>query len=92
LLRSRVLLDRVNWITPPPPPVTGVTVRVRHAAADVPAALRVRADGRVGVEFATPQRAAAPGQAAAFYQGDRVLGGGIVEREDMNREGMTDDE
>ncbi len=87
LLRSRVLLDRVNWIAPPPPPVTGVTVRVRHAAADVPAVLRLLADRRVDVEFATPQRAAAPGQAATFYHGDRVLGGGIIEREDMNREG-----
>lgn len=81
LLRQRVLLDRVNWIVPPPPPDPGVTVRVRHAAADVPAALRLRADGRVDVEFETPQRAAAPGQAVTFYHGDRVLGGGIIERE-----------
>ncbi len=87
LLRSHVVLGRVNWIAPPPPPATGVTVRVRHAAADVPAALRLRADGHVDVEFAAPQRAAAPGQAATFYYGDLVLGGGIIERENMKERG-----
>jgi tRNA-specific 2-thiouridylase len=81
LLRERVLLDRANWIVPPPPPAR-VTARVRHAAADVPATLCVRHDGRVIVAFETPQGAAAPGQAVAFYDGDRVLGGGIIERED----------
>jgi tRNA-specific 2-thiouridylase len=95
LLRDHVLLDRVNWIVPPPPPDDGVTVRVRHAAADVPARLQVRDDGRVSVEFRTPQRAAAPGQAVAFYAGETVLGGGIIEREtgkNTSREGMTNDE
>ena len=78
LLRARVVLGRVNWIVPPPP-LAVVTVRIRHAAAEVPARLRLRADGHVIVEFATPQRAAAAGQAVTFYDGDRVLGGGIIE-------------
>jgi tRNA-specific 2-thiouridylase len=91
LLRSQVMLDRVNWIEPPPPPAS-VTVRVRHAAVDVPAALRLWPDGRVQVLFDTPQRAAAPGQAVAFYDGDRVLGGGIIEREELTRGEMTTDE
>jgi tRNA-specific 2-thiouridylase len=81
LLRPRVTLDRVNWIVPPPPPPR-VTVRVRHAAADVPARLHPRPGGRIEVEFETPQRAAAPGQAVAFYDGERVLGGGVIEREE----------
>jgi tRNA-specific 2-thiouridylase len=92
MLRTRVLLDRVNWIVPPPPPDRGVTVRVRHAAADVPATLRLRGDGQVEVEFGTPQRAAAPGQAVTVYHGDRVLGGGTIIREDRPREEMTDHE
>lgn len=91
LLRRYVLVDRVNWIVPPPPPEE-VTVRVRHAAADVPARLLLDGDGRVAVEFETPQRAAAPGQAVAFYDGVRVLGGGIIEREETQREEMSDDE
>ncbi len=77
LLRSRVRVDRVNWIVPPPPPER-VTVRVRHAAADVPAALDLLQDGTIAVRFATPQRAAAPGQAVTFYDDQQVLGGGII--------------
>jgi tRNA-specific 2-thiouridylase len=81
LLRDAVVVDRVNWIEPPPPPER-VTVRVRHASADVAATLDVHPDERVTVRFAAPQRAAAPGQAVAFYAGDVVLGGGIIERHD----------
>jgi tRNA-specific 2-thiouridylase len=84
LLRGRVRVDRVNWIVPPPPPER-VTVRVRHAAADVPAALTLLRDGAVAVGFATPERAAAPGQAVTFYDGQRVLGGGIIVQEEMRR-------
>ncbi|MDR7484186.1 MAG: tRNA 2-thiouridine(34) synthase MnmA [Armatimonadota bacterium] len=85
LLCPSVLLGRVNWIVPPPPPPR-VTVRVRHAAADVPAVLRLRDDGRVLVEFEAPQRAVAPGQAVTFYAGDVVLGGGIIERQHPGEE------
>jgi tRNA-specific 2-thiouridylase len=90
LRRDRVLVDRVNWIVPAPP--ERVTARVRHAAADVPAALTRRPDGRVVVRFETPQRAAAPGQAVVFYDGDRVLGGGIIEREDSTESERGDDD
>ncbi len=93
LRRARVRVDRVNWIVPDPRPgdypragaqPSGVTVRIRHAAADVPAAIVVLPDGSVDVTFASPQRAAAPGQAVAFYDDQRVLGGGII-RESWER-------
>ncbi|MEZ5066757.1 MAG: tRNA 2-thiouridine(34) synthase MnmA [bacterium] len=53
-----------------------VQLRSRHRAA---AALVTRQPaGGVRVEFEEPQRAITPGQSAVFYEGDRVVGGGIV--------------
>ena len=59
------------------------SVRVRHRARPVPALVRslARATGRQArwaVETAEPVWAPAPGQAAVFYRGDEVLGGGRI--------------
>jgi tRNA-specific 2-thiouridylase len=56
-----------------------VTARIRHGGADMPALLTPVAAGRVRVRFAEPVRAAAPGQAIAFYDGDLVVGGAVIE-------------
>ena len=69
--------ERLHWITPPADPATPVeaTVRIRSRHPGVPAHIRPLPDRRCEVEFATPQRGVAPGQAAVFYADDRVLGG-----------------
>ena len=54
-------------------------VKVRYASPAVPATIFPLEEGRLRVEFDAPQRALSPGQSAVFYQGDRVLGGGIIE-------------
>jgi tRNA-uridine 2-sulfurtransferase len=54
-------------------------VRIRSAHREAPALLEPAGGGRVRVRFDEPQSAVAPGQAAVFYDGDRVLGGGIIE-------------
>jgi tRNA-specific 2-thiouridylase len=53
-----------------------VQVRYRHAAER--ASISVRPSGAVDVAFEHPVRAIAPGQAAVFYDGDRVLGRGWI--------------
>lgn len=55
------------------------TVKVRYATAASPATLTPAADGAISVRFTSPQRALSPGQSAVFYDGDRVLGGGIIQ-------------
>jgi tRNA-specific 2-thiouridylase len=46
----------------------------------VPALVRALPDGAAEVTFAEPQPGIAPGQAAVFYQGTRVLGGCWIEQ------------
>lgn len=53
-------------------------VRIRHRHPPAPAVLTPLSGGRVAVRFEEPQRAAAPGQAAVFYAGEEVLGGGTI--------------
>ena len=55
-------------------------VRIRHRAPEVPATVSPRDDGTARVEFDAPVRAVAPGQSCVFYDGDVVLGGGVLRR------------
>jgi len=55
------------------------TVKIRYRAPDVRCRLEEAGSGQVAVSFFQPQAAVTPGQAAVFYQGDEVLGGGIIE-------------
>jgi tRNA-specific 2-thiouridylase len=57
-----------------------ITVKIRYRSPRVPATLKLLDDSRVCVLFAQPQRAVTPGQIAVFYEGERVLGGGVIER------------
>jgi len=54
-------------------------VKVRYATPASPATLTPNSNGTISVRFLTPQRALSPGQSAVFYDGDHVLGGGIIQ-------------
>jgi len=55
-----------------------VDAKIRHNHIPARATLRPSGDGEVMVEFDEPQRAITPGQSVVFYQGDLVVGGGII--------------
>jgi len=76
LLAPGLLATGVHWYAAPPERCE-VQIRSRHAAA--PARLEHLGPEGVRVVFDTPQGAVTPGQAVAFYDGDRVLGGGWIE-------------
>ena len=71
-------LDQVSVVAGSAPAEPEVTVKVRYRSRPVPARLEA-VGSRWRVDFATPQLAVAPGQAAVFYRGEEVLGGGIID-------------
>lgn len=71
------VVDEVSFVGTVPPPTADVHVKVRYRAEPVPA-VAVDRDGRRHVMFARPQIGVAPGQAAVFYDGEEVLGGGTI--------------
>lgn len=54
-------------------------IKVRSTMKEAPATIIPEKEDRVFVEFDEPQWAPAPGQSAVFYEGDVVIGGGIIE-------------
>lgn len=81
LLRSSFSVSRTNWISEPPPPNREVTVKIRYAHPGAPARLHPFDGGFTRVELIEPQRSITPGQAAVFYDGETVIGGGWIERQ-----------
>ena len=70
----------LNWMAFDTPPQTfRASAKIRYRHPEQPCAVTALPDGRVQVEFDQPQRAATPGQAVVFYDGDTVLGGGVIE-------------
>ena len=67
--------ERLHWIGPAPQGVSRATVKIRAHHAGIEADIRPLANGEAEVVFDEPQRGVAPGQAAVFYDGSRVLGG-----------------
>lgn len=56
-----------------------VQAKIRYGAAPALAVIAPIPDGRIEVRFAQPQRAVTPGQAVVYYQGESVIGGGIID-------------
>lgn len=79
LLKREMTVERVNWIAIEDlvEPIR-VTVKIRSRADEAQAVVSKREDGSVVVTFDEAQRAVTPGQAAVFYDGDVVVGGGWI--------------
>ena len=80
LYRSEAAVSDVNWISGETPrePVR-CAVKIRYRAREQAATVYPEENGRGRIVFDAPQRAVTPGQAAVFYDGDTVLGGGTIE-------------
>jgi tRNA-specific 2-thiouridylase len=56
-----------------------VAVKIRHRHQPAPGMIESTGPDQIQVTFDDPQRAITPGQAAVFYDGDTVVGGGWIE-------------
>ncbi len=79
LLSNRLVARELSWVSgEAPTEEISATAKIRYKSPEVAAKLCFN-DGVAEVEFCQSQRAVTPGQAVVFYQGDVVLGGGIIE-------------
>lgn len=78
LMRTAAEVPQMHWISgkAPDEPIR-CSVKIRYRQPEQPS-LVIPTDGGVRIEFDVPQRAVTPGQSAVLYDGDVVLGGGIL--------------
>lgn len=80
LARDSVHAHAVNWLAPTPAPGASVRVQIRHRSAPVPATIVDANDATLAVALGERVHGIAPGQSIVLYDGDLVLGGGVITR------------
>jgi tRNA-specific 2-thiouridylase len=75
-----MILHAVSWIDFPDAAEREAEVQIRYRSPAIPCMIRTNSDGTCQVHFNKAFPAVTPGQAAVFYRGERVLGGGWIER------------
>jgi tRNA-uridine 2-sulfurtransferase len=72
-------VEDVNWVSiERPSSPLHAQVKIRHKHEPAPALVEAIGDSRARITFDAPQRAITPGQAAVFYDADRVLAGAWI--------------
>ena len=79
LLGHGIVAREVNWLATPEIGAE-VSVQIRHRSRAVPGVIVRIAPDEVEVALEEPASAISPGQSMVLYDGDRVLGGGVIER------------
>lgn len=80
--QTECTVQRVNWVSiaQPTAPIRA-EVQIRYRSLATPVTVIPLENSRVKLVFDEPQFSITPGQAAVWYDGDIVLGGGIIERQ-----------
>ncbi len=78
LYSQRAVVTDVRWLGDEPSSRLRCGVQIRYRRVPQPAMVRRIDERSVAVLFDEPELAVTPGQAAVFYDGDEVLGGGFI--------------
>jgi tRNA-specific 2-thiouridylase len=91
LYHQKLTAQKLNWISGKQPREPIATkAKIRYKSKEAEAALFFRNDS-VDVHFAQPQKAVTPGQAIVFYNLDEILGGGIIDSDEIGAQTATKD-
>ncbi|WP_052046188.1 tRNA 2-thiouridine(34) synthase MnmA [Candidatus Paracaedibacter symbiosus] len=85
LAKTRLLINEMNWLTDKSEFITGkeANAKIRSTQPGLQAKVTVRGNHQAVIEFVTPEYGVSAGQACVLYDGDRVLGGGWISREEV---------
>ncbi len=85
LFSMELLADEVNWISVSPEEIedkgkNGIrcNAKIRYSQKETPATVYTEENGRIRLVFDEPVRAVTKGQAVVMYNGDIVMGGGVI--------------
>ena len=78
LKAKSIQITELNWLGEPPKGGDEVTVRIRHRGRDAPGQVEELSSDRLSLILYDEHRAVTPGQSAAIYAGEMVLGGGRI--------------
>jgi len=79
LARGEFNVYSSNWSIVKPDGEINAACRIRYRHQEVPARIEPLGDNRARIILEKPQNGVTPGQAAVFYQGNEVIGGGWIE-------------
>jgi tRNA-specific 2-thiouridylase len=80
LYHQQLIASQLHWVSGSPPSLPcQCSAKTRYRQKDAPCSIESIQNGRCHVRFKEPQWAITPGQSVVFYDGDKCLGGGIIE-------------
>ncbi len=79
LLSSSLIASNLNWIPAAPGNEFACTAKFRYRQDEQEVLTQLLPDGKAKVIFKQKQRAVTPGQFVVFYDGDRCIGGGVID-------------
>jgi tRNA-specific 2-thiouridylase len=80
LLGRGVVAKTLNWLVDAPTVGDAVSIQIRHRSVPARAEVVRLDEAEIEIALDEPVSAITPGQSLVMYDGDRVLGGGLIER------------